>query len=398
MRLFSFLIPLWLLGLIVPAAVDSENVSVIQFAVLTWLPVIGIVWGSDRFLVGPIFRERPAITYITVAGLVTLLASAILSAQPLLCLAYVVSAMIGLIACAGLWRVIATRMMHCLAVYAVLGSGIAGLAYLYGPRIQGRLSISTMAHPNFLGLISFGFLICSLAVKNIPLRICLISINFVAIAQAESRSALVASFLGLLTYAAIRITWSHKGKAAFTLAGATLGGIVFLLFFQDAIENRISALLFLNDRYRGLGTGFTGRTELWQEAFDLFLQNPWFGVGFRMHELYIKSAHNGYLSLLAEVGIVGTAALSLLLIALYWSLLRQALRGNYIAAIGFSFVTGYLFLATFERFFLNMGNPTSMLTWLFLLKPVHDGLAPRLRRTQPTLSPLEPLMPVSAPN
>jgi O-antigen ligase len=128
----------------------------------------------------------------------------------------------------------------------------------------------------------------------------------------------------------------------------------------------------LNDRYRGLGTGFTGRVGAWEEALDLFRENPVFGVGFRMHERYMtaaSSAHNGYLSLLAETGAVGALLFLVFTGYLLWRLFRRAAAGEPIAVVGFSFVTGYLFIAAFERLFLNMGNPTSVLAWMFLMLP-----------------------------
>jgi O-antigen ligase len=148
--------------------------------------------------------------------------------------------------------------------------------------------------------------------------------------------------------------------------------ILALPWYLETIQKSVSGLLFLDDKYRGLGTGFTGRLDAWEEAIALFRDNPVLGVGFRMHEQYmttLSSAHNGYLSLLAESGLLGTFSWLLVTSLAIGSLFRRALRGDSLAALGFSFSLGYLFLAAFERFFLNMGNPTSILTWLFLLMP-----------------------------
>jgi O-antigen ligase len=157
---------------------------------------------------------------------------------------------------------------------------------------------------------------------------------------------------------------------AFALAFVALVSIVLLLAYYDAVESWVSSLFFLNDRYRGLGTGFTGRVDAWQEALDLFQQNPAFGVGFRMHERYmttLSSAHNGYLSLLAEVGVVGTIPVFGLATLGGWRLFRRAVAGDSMAIFGFAFFSGYALLVVFERLFLNMGNPTSILVWIFLM-------------------------------
>ncbi len=65
----------------------------------------------------------------------------------------------------------------------------------------------------------------------------------------------------------------------------------------------LGAFFQLDDPDRGLSTGATGRTEVWKIAWNLFLQNPILGVGFRAHEKYpglSASSHNGYLALLVE--------------------------------------------------------------------------------------------------
>jgi O-antigen ligase len=347
----------------------------LQIVALIWLPIVGIA-AQGEFLFGPIFSERLSVLFLTTASLVAITASALMSSDPPRSLAYVAAAAVGLISCAGLWRLIGNRIMDCISLYAIVGTAFVTYNLVYGPRIQGRLSISLTAHPNYLGLIAFGLLMCSLAVQSRLLAACMVGINIAAIVATESRGFLVAACLGVLVFFTLKITRAHKGRAAFTLTAVSLLIALMLIVYRDVIEVSVSSLLFLNDKYRGLGTGFTGRLDAWQEAFDLFLSNPWFGVGFRMHEQYmttLSSAHNGYLSLLAEVGLFGSLSLLFLTSLAYWRLFRSALRGDAIAMFGVSFVTGYLFLATFERFFLNMGNPTSALTWLFLMMPDRAG-------------------------
>ena len=78
------------------------------------------------------------------------------------------------------------------------------------------------------------------------------------------------------------------------------------LIYPEEISRWVSTVMFLDDHYRAIGTGFTGRMVAWQEALTLFRDNPVFGVGFRMHEQFmttLPSAHNGYLSMLAETGV-----------------------------------------------------------------------------------------------
>jgi O-antigen ligase len=373
MRFFVLFIPVWLFGTIFPPTVDTPNMDFVQFLTLIWLPMIATIFGEWQFLLGPVFRERPLIFFLTCTSLLAIAASALMSTNPARSLGYVAAAAVGLVCSAGLWRLIGNRMIDCLSLYAVLGSAFATYIFFEGPRIQGRLSISLTSHPNHLGLVAFGPLMCSLLVRSRVIAACMIAINFVIIAAAESRSSLIAAFLGILVYLTLKTTRGRKRKSTLVLIGTAIASAILAVIYQDAIEEWVSSLLFLNDKYRGLGTGFTGRLNAWQEAYDLFRGSPWFGVGFRMHEQYmttLSSAHNGYLSLLAEVGVVGTVAFMALTLFASWRLLLRALRGDSLAIFGLSFVVGFLFLATFERFFVNTGgNPTSILTWLFLMMP-----------------------------
>jgi len=270
MKGFVYLVPIWLFTIVFPPTLSSEYSELLQFAALVWLPVIGLIAAQEEFFFGPIFNERTGLLFLTMGTLLTFTASALLSVDRTRSFAYVAAAGIGLISCAGLWRLVGNRMHDSLSLYGVIGTVTVACVFIVGPRIQGRLSFSLTSHPNYLGLVAFGPLMCSLLVRNRIVASILVAIDFVVIVATESRGALVAAFLGVLVFFTLKITQSHKGKAAFTIGGSALVSAVLVIVYREAIENWISSLLFLNDRYRGLGTGFTGRLDAWQEAFDLF--------------------------------------------------------------------------------------------------------------------------------
>jgi len=380
------LMPFWLIGAMLPPTLSSEYMDVLQVCSLLWLPIAGVFAGRGNFLFGPIFREQFPLLFWVTAGMVAITASALASVDPIRSLGYVLAAALGLISCAGLWQVVGDKMRWCLSAYAVLGSGLTICLYAFGPRVQGRLSASATSHPNFLGLVAFGVLMCALAMSNRLIASALIAANLLVIIATESRGSLVASLLGLVVYGALQAR-RLKRFTAFVIAVVAMALILVLPWYLETIQTSVSALLFLDDKYRGLGTGFTGRLDAWQEAIALFRENPVLGVGFRMHEHYmttLSSAHNGYLSLLAESGVLGTFSWLLVTALAIGRLFRRALKGDSLAALGLSFSLGYLFLAAFERFFLNMGNPTSILTWLFLLMP-SMGRSPVTRAAAPTV-------------
>lgn len=62
-----------------------------------------------------------------------------------------------------------------------------------------------------------------------------------------------------------------------------------------------------------------GRTDIWEETFDLWKQRPWFGYGFRETEQIRGGAtENFYLMVLASTGIVGFIPYLLMLIFIIW--------------------------------------------------------------------------------
>ncbi|MDP3598893.1 MAG: O-antigen ligase family protein, partial [Nitrospirota bacterium] len=125
---------------------------------------------------------------------------------------------------------------------------------------------------------------------------------------------------------------------------------------------------------RGFGSGATGRMEAWKGTWELFVHNPILGVGFRAHEFLLKtdsSSHNGYLATLAEVGLLGFLGVLLLLtrgLHLLWTGSREPGPG-FSQSILFGLCAGYLLLALFERYLINVGNPTSLLFLVSIMRP-----------------------------
>jgi O-antigen ligase len=356
--------------------IDSEVREIYQFVTLAWLFLAGAMFGGGSFLIGPIYRQRPAFGFWVVLSLFIVTGSALMSDEPLRSLAFVGSAAIGLTCCSGVWQWLYSNLTPALATYSVLGSLLIALRYFTASEESVRLTLSEVTHANHLGLIALGTTMTCLAIRSKIVAGMAISINFLGIVAAQSRGALVAAFVGFAIYASLRLVVVRRNRSTWIIVISGLILIAALIIWSDLIENFITSLLLLNDRYRGLGSGFTGRLEAWKEAFGLFLESPWFGVGFRMHERYmtiLPSSHSGYFTLLAETGILGTLCVMIVVIAGAVRLVRTACQGHRIAALGAGLVGGYLFLAIFERVFISIGNPTSILAWMFLLMPKRNG-------------------------
>jgi O-antigen ligase len=109
-------------------------------------------------------------------------------------------------------------------------------------------------------------------------------------------------------------------------------------------------------------------------TWELFLRNPVLGVGFRAHEQVLNvgsSAHNGYLATLAEVGIVGFLAVAFLVVRGFRLLWVRSEDPEWMfgSSVLLGVAVAYLLLAVFERYLMNVGNPTSLLFLLCIMRP-----------------------------
>ena len=125
----------------------------------------------------------------------------------------------------------------------------------------------------------------------------------------SSRSALLAAAIFVLCYGSLT-TWSIRFFPSLlrvaTVMLAVAGAVMTLeLYLLSAYGAGLPALLsekvlLVDDPTRGLGSGFTGRTQLWLSGLQAVAEHPWFGNGFRRTG---ESAHSGYINLMLDVGI-----------------------------------------------------------------------------------------------
>jgi O-antigen ligase len=189
----------------------------------------------------------------------------------------------------------------------------------------------------------------------------------------SSRAATAAAVAGLATIVWLRLR--AKGKPALLLAGI---GLIFAALltatYGEVLYRVLDQFYSLSTADRGLGSGATGRTAAWKATWDLFVRHPALGVGFRAHEQSLgvdSSAHNGYLATLAEIGLPGFLAV-LYLVVRGMRLLRAGANEpetGFTHSLLFGFCIAYLILAVFERYLINVGNPTSLLFLLCLMRP-----------------------------
>jgi len=130
------------------------------------------------------------------------------------------------------------------------------------------------------------------------------------ILAVNSRGTLVS--LGLFFGAYILFT---KGFQKAAIAGAVMTIAVVLLVVMPSSgksgENLImDKIMKVNDKARGSGSGLSGRVERWENGLKTFWLRPLTGYGFRTRSnetTESRSAHSGYINLMLDSGILGTA-------------------------------------------------------------------------------------------
>lgn len=182
----------------------------------------------------------------------------------------------------------------------------------------------------------------------------------------------------------------------FMLSVAAIIGVTLALGSLDALLNSV-----------GKDASLTGRTDLWESAFNLIEQRPLLGVGFNAfwhignpeaERLWFISHvppgagfnfHNLYLNTAVELGLVGTACLAVLLCAiglrLLWAMLYDPQPHHFLAAGIFVY---FVALSPLEAYFLYEFHPGTLLLalcWCYSgpLAPAAAASLPRVPRPKP---------------
>lgn len=167
--------------------------------------------------------------------------------------------------------------------------------------------------------------------RNILIALFLISQLYI-IFLSGSRGALFTVLIGAITY--LICLKGTKGLKIFLnyrfIIFAVMMAIALLIIFSEVDFSETSMVARLTDFFESKNTG--GRTQLWSDTFNIFIDNPIIGVGtdgFR-NEMFIRfgeqrDAHNLFLFILSTSGVIGAIAfLSFLLpMALYSFQSRQ---------------------------------------------------------------------------
>jgi O-antigen ligase len=205
------------------------------------------------------------------------------------------------------------------AIVLVASFVLAALEPSLGLDTEGRLR-GVFAHKNSFGIFAaLGLLALSARALRRPSRD---SAVFCALCAVGCLTGLVlsdsASPLPALVVGLAFMTWVHRSRANAgwlmpSLVAAACAAAIALPLFSDAFG--VFALVV------GRDADFSHRDLVWRFALELFSRNPWLGYGYEVFwngpagELFFRTAgfavshaHNGYLQLALDTGIVGLMA------------------------------------------------------------------------------------------
>jgi exopolysaccharide production protein ExoQ len=275
----------------------------------------------------------------------------------------------------------AIKMMLKRAAYILLPLSIVLIKYFRDLGVQYTWD----GHQMWVGVTSqkntLGILACIVAIlfiieivntwrKRIPLirrgiQIILLAISLLLLLRSNSSTAMGTFLIGLMIF-----TWSLIQKK--TNSPTAIINVLLIPLVASVLIS--SNLLNFAVTMSGRDLTFTGRTEIWSELLRIGSQRPILGLGYgslwlgdRGYDLWqklgVRQAHNGYIEVYLETGIVGVFLVIAMIIQAYRNILRT---------IDLSFEYGYLRFIYFMIIVTQNVTETTLLSagtmmWLLFL-------------------------------
>ncbi|TNC52298.1 O-antigen ligase family protein [Rubellimicrobium rubrum] len=184
--------------------------------------------------------------------------------------------------------------------------------------------------------IALGTIMAATLSRRLWVGITIIPIALYTILAADMRTTLLASVVMMLILLVGRIGRIKHGKQRqLVWVGSAIFIILIGLAYRDHIVAAVSDILLLNDRHRGISSGFSGRFDNFAHGWAAFLEHVILGAGF--NNPIVNYTHSGYILTFAQMG----APLALLLLPHLFLAGTRALRyGDFVLL---SVITGLLF-------------------------------------------------------
>ena len=204
---------------------------------------------------------------------------------------------------------------------------------------------------------------------------------------SDSATSKVCLVLGCLVMTACRLRFIKRNPAILKTLIPVVLSAYLILQFGFGINGQMAGMV-------GRNANLTGRTDLWKVLLDM-RTNPLLGTGYetfwlgpRLAHVWqsygswgINEAHNGYLEVYINLGLVGLGLVAMILISSYRSIGKALTSGLSLAPLGFGLWTVSIFYNVTESAFR-----CSQLMWvIFLLGAI--AISQRVEERVSVLSP-----------
>lgn len=374
----ALLLAFWLVGVfgaqlfVNTSGKGGMTAVLLQAGAVTW-PLVLLPFLGYRLL--PSNSHRVMLASLVVFATMALI-SCLVSPIPLFSLGYLGATLLGIyVAILFNSRFCSGDFLLGLKIFALLCTAllVAYMHYDYRGFVGYRLGEGTgTMNPNSLGMIAMACVVAAFAYRNFMLRTLIAAPALYAIYLTNSRAAGAAMLIALVLMLWGNFIRMRPGARILVVGVALLAVAKLIVDYREPIYDFLQAFFRWDDPHRGIDSGASGRAIIWGWMLDLIYDNLALGVGYRAHQEFIhaSSAHNGYLAMLAEIGIIGFTAVITMIFYRGWKLFHSYLKQqDRLIIIYFGFFVAFLVLAMFERYLLNVGNPASLLFLLILFLP-----------------------------
>jgi O-antigen ligase len=256
-----------------------------------------------------------------------------------------------------------------------------GLTWGFGGMVGG-------VNRNITGTAALAAMVCGMFSPKNSIRWASVFGGLFFIVIVSSRGSIVALAIFLAVYHTL-----HKGTLNAMAFGGAVGLLVFftLLISPGARDIVMEKILHVHDSHRGVGSGFTGRVEMWQTAINAFWQRPLTGWGFRSASLgeagAVGGVHSGWLKIFAESGVFGGVLMVATVGLVIWRRFILASRLRTLSPaqmpgldlpetlhVNVLTCASFCMLATmwvYDQYYINLGSPVSLLFFLLLAAPTY---------------------------
>jgi O-antigen ligase len=239
--------------------------------------------------------------------------------------------------------------------YSILGAIWITTKTYNAEHLDGRLFADGI-HPNWWGNMALGIAVAGLSWHSKLIQLIPISVGLYISYLASSRASGIAILAGVGVFYFMKI--KSRGVTGLGLFVAIIVVVICCLataMFWEDLTAFVNEVFLLDSSDRGVGSGMSGRTELWAESISKWLKSPVFGNGYKTN----PEAHNSLLMMLSETGIIGAFSWCLLWVLIFIRTLSRRYRTDECNPV-FTAIAGSYFLSGITHPTAININPTSI--------------------------------------